>query len=414
MPSPGSDSRPFPWRFVSAMSFTQLVSYGTLFYAFALFIEPMERDLGWSKAALTGAYSLALVSSAFFAVPVGRLIDAGHGRAVMTAGSVATAILVALWARTDSYLAFVLVWIGLGAAMSAVLYEAGFAVLALHLGLLTRRGITLMTLVGGFASTVFIPLTHWLIEFTGWRDALLVLAGANIVLCALPHFVTIPGPHAPRSDPPPRPAPAEPGSREGLDAVLHDAAFWCFVAASVLQGIVAAGLPIHLIPLLGEKGLSLETAVLAFAAIGPAQVAARLAMGLGERALGMTAIGLLTLVLWALAFLILPGIGPGSPLVLVFAVVYGASNGMMTIVRAVLPPELFGRAHYGAVQGLIATPVRLASAAAPFLFGALWSWWGGYGAVIGLCLAMALCSLGFFVLIIALRKGRASPDDPLA
>src|SRR6478735_9752188 len=131
-----------PWGFVTALSVTQLVSYGTLFYAFALLIEPMERDLGWSKAALTGAYSLALISSAFFAVPVGRLIDRGYGRAVMTGGSVLAALLIALWSRIESYPVFVLIWIGLGTCMSAVLYEPGFAILARCLGLLARRGIT--------------------------------------------------------------------------------------------------------------------------------------------------------------------------------------------------------------------------------------------------------------------------------
>ncbi len=153
-----------PWRVVSALSITHLISYGTLFYAFALLIEPMERELGWSKTALTAAFSLALVSSAFFGVPVGRLIDRGYGRAVMTAGSALAALLLVLWAMTESYPVFILIWLGMGAATSAVFYEAGFAVLALNLGLRARRGITIITLVAGFASTIFIPLLHVLID----------------------------------------------------------------------------------------------------------------------------------------------------------------------------------------------------------------------------------------------------------
>src|SRR6478736_2395970 len=98
-----STSDRLPWGFVSALSATQLVSYGSIFYAFALFIEPMGLDLGWSKSALTAAYSLSLGSSALFAVPVGRLIDRGYGRAVMTGGSVLAALLIALWSRIESY-----------------------------------------------------------------------------------------------------------------------------------------------------------------------------------------------------------------------------------------------------------------------------------------------------------------------
>jgi predicted MFS family arabinose efflux permease len=391
-----------PWRFVSALSFTQLISYGTLFYAFALIIEPMERELGWSKTALTAAYSLALVSSAFFAVPVGRLIDRGYGRAVMTGGSVLAALFLALWAWTEHYLAFVLIWLGIGAAMSAVFYEPGFAVLASRLGLLTRRGITIMTLVGGFASTVFIPLTHLLIEAYGWRGALLVLAALNLTICAVLHAASIPA------------APARPkhGSESPVSAqpvsdprrVLAKPTFWLFVVTNVLQGIISTGIPVHLIPILLERGFTIDAAVAAYTVIGPAQVAARFLTGFGERAMSLRGIGVATMALSVLAFTLLPLIPAGSWLILGFAALYGAANGMLTIVRALLPPELFGREDYGAIQGMIAMPVRIAMAGAPFAFGALWAWRGNYDSVLLLCLGMAVCAFGAFMLNLALAR----------
>ncbi|MBM1170989.1 MFS transporter [Microvirga arabica] len=398
MSPPGS----MPWRIVSALSITHLISYGTLFYAFALLIEPMERDLGWSKTALTAAFSLALISSAFFAVPVGRLIDQGYGRAVMTGGSVLAALLLVLWAYTDSYPIFVLIWLGLGAATSALFYEAGFAVLALNLGLLARRGITIITLVAGFASTVFIPLLHVLIDRYGWRDTILVMAALNIGIGAALHAFGIPA------------APAKARhtgeSRSSLPSasnprrVLAKPAFWLFVITSVLQGIISVGIPVHLIPILLERGFSIEAAVAAYAVIGPAQVAARFLTGFGERAMSLRGIGVVTMGLSALGFLLLPFIPAGSWLILVFAGLYGASNGMLTIVRALLPPELFGREDYGAIQGMIAMPVRITMAIAPFAFGTLWAWWGNYDAVLILCLVMAVCSLVAFMLNLALAK----------
>lgn len=396
-------SRPdrMPWGFVAALSVTQLVSYGTLFYAFALLIEPMERDLGWSKSALTAAYSLALVSSAFFAVPVGRLIDRGFGRAVMTGGSVLAAILLAFWSQVGDYALFLLIWIGLGASMSAVLYEPGFAVLALRLGFQARRGITVMTLIGGFASTVFIPLTHLLIEVYGWRGSLLLLAALNLVICAALHVVSIPkaaARPARRSEPEPSVARSDPRR------VLSKPSFWCFVAMSVFQGFISTGLPIHLIPLLAERGFSLESAVIAYSVIGPAQVAARFATGFGERALSLRSIGVVTMAMSTLGFGLLPFIPAGSWLLIVFALLYGASNGMLTIVRALLPQELFGREDYGAIQGMIAMPVRLAQSAAPFAFGAIWAWWGSYQAVTILCFVMALGSFIAFVLNLVVAK----------
>jgi predicted MFS family arabinose efflux permease len=391
-----------PWRIVSALSITLLISYGTLFYAFALLIEPMERDLGWSKTALTAAFSLALISSAFFAVPVGRLIDQGYGRAVMTGGSVLAALLLVLWAFTESYPAFVLIWIGLGAATSALFYEAGFAVLALNLGLLARRGITIITLVAGFASTVFIPLLHVLIDRYGWRDTLLAMAALNIGICAVLHATGIPA------------APEKPKHRDEGRTVAHSPsnprrvlakpAFWLFVITSVLQGIISVGIPVHLIPILLERGFSIEAAVAAYTVIGPAQVAARFLTGFGERAMSLRGIGVVTMAMSALGFLLLPFITGGSWLIFVFAALYGGSNGMLTIVRALLPPELFGREDYGAIQGMIAMPVRITMAIAPFAFGALWAWWGSYDAVIVLCLGMAVCSLIAFMLNLALAN----------
>jgi MFS family permease len=394
-----------PWRFVSALSIAVLISYGTIFYAFALLIEPMERELGWSKSALTAAFSLALGSSALFSVPVGRLIDLGHGRAIMTGGSVLAGLLLALWSQTDYYPAFLLIWFGLGMAMSAVLYEPAFAVLAGHLGLMTRRGITVMTLVAGFASTVFIPFTHVLIEACGWRGALLVLAAFNIGLCAVLAAATIPGAAGRIGHRHPA-HPAAPSSNPRR--VLSSASFWFFVVTSVLQGMISTGIPVHLIPILVERGFSLDAAVAAFAIVGPAQVAARFLTGFGERALSLKGIGVLTMGLNVLAFALLPLIPAGSWLILVFATLYGASNGMMTIVRALLPPELFGREDYGAIQGMIAMPVRVAMAATPFAFGTLWAWWGSYGAVVASCFAMALCSfIAFMLNLVVARSGES-------
>ncbi len=391
-----------PWRVVLALSITHLVSYGTLFYAFALLIEPMERDLGWSKTALTAAFSLALVSSAFFAVPVGRLIDRGYGRAVMTGGSVLAALLLVLWALTDQYLVFVLIWLGIGATMSAVFYEAGFAVLALNLGLLARRGITIITLVAGFASTVFIPLLHMLIDVYGWRGTLLAMAAVNLGICAVLHASCIPAaPDRPRhrTESQPIPAPASNPRR-----VLREPAFWLFVTTNVLQGMISTGIPVHLIPIFLERGFSLDAAVAAYAVIGPAQVAARFVTGFGERAMSLKGIGVMTMALSALAFVVLPFIPAGSWLIIGFAALYGAANGMLTIVKALLPPELFGREDYGAIQGMIAMPVRIAMAGAPFAFGALWAWRGSYDAVLGLCLRMSVCALLAFMLNLRLAK----------
>ena len=399
MTAPLASTR-MPWRFVLLLSTAQLISWGTVFYGYAVLMEPMMRDLGWSRPQASAAFSVGLVASALAAVPVGRLIDLGYGRSVMAGGSILVAALLALWSRVESYALFLGLWVLLGATMSAVLYEPGFAVLQRQLGPLARRGITVMTLLGGLASTAFIPLTHVLVERFGWRPALLVLAAFNLLVCAVIHLVVIP-PQAPRTRaertiPPP----------SNARRVLRQAAFWGFVATVVIQGILSTGMPIHLLPLLSERGFSLDAAVAAYAVIGPAQTSARFAVGWAERALGIRTIGLITLALGVTAQALLPFVPPGSWTIVIFAVLYGASNGLMTILRALLPVELFGRGDYGTILGMIAAPANLARASGPFIFGALWAWWGSYDAVVLACLGMALGSLAAYLVTLAAARER--------
>jgi MFS family permease len=400
-----------PWIFVISLSVAQLVSWGSIFYGFALFMDPMMADLGWTKAETTAAFSIGLVASGLGAVPVGRLIDIGHGRAVMTGGSLCAAALFVLWSRVDQYAIFVLIWIGLGLTMSAVLYEPGFAVLQRRLGLLARRGITAMTLLGGLASTVFIPLTHVLIGQLGWRHALVALGVLNLLFGAAIHMLAIP-----RLKPRIRAGePIRAPTQSSAHRVLRHAAFWGFVATVVIQGVLSTGLPVHLIPLLVERGFSLDAAVAAFAIIGPAQVVARFTVGLAEGVLGMRALGVVIMTLGVAAQALLTFVPPGSWSIAAFAILYGAANGMMTILRAVLPAELFGREDYGTILGMIAAPANLTRACGPFVFGALWAWWGSYDGVLLLCLAMSVASLAAFLVTLAAARspGLKSPRSHL-
>jgi predicted MFS family arabinose efflux permease len=387
------------------LSLAQLISWGTVFYAFTLFMEPMTGELGWSKPELAAAYSLGLVASGLGAVPVGRLIDLGYGRLVMTGGSVLAALLLLVWSQVQIYAVFVALWIGLGFAMSALLYEAGFAVLTRTVGPLSRRAITAMTLVGGLASTVFLPVTHLLIESLGWRPALVILATINLAVCAVIHASVIPFTRK-LWDQPSRPLAGAP-EPSAARRVFRNGAFWGFMATAVLNGALFTGFSLHLIPLLVERGFDLRVAVAAFSLIGPAQVAARIVIALSERRLSMRAIGLITIALPVMVFTLLFFVQPDSALVAVFAVLYGAANGMMTVVRGVLPSEIFGRADYGTIQGMLAAPTTMARAAGPFLFGVVWSWSGDYGAVNALGLALAVAALIAFTVTVYTPKTKA-------
>ena len=175
------------WAIVGTLSVTEIVSWGVLYYAFAVFLVPMQRELGYSAAELTGAFSVALLVAGVAGIGVGRFLDRHSPRALMTVGSVAGALLVVAWSRVEGLVAFYAIWAGIGLVMAAVLYEPAFTVLAKWFPEAEerRRAMTALTLVAGLSSFIFLPLGQALIDAHGWRDALVVLA---VVLAA----VTVP------------------------------------------------------------------------------------------------------------------------------------------------------------------------------------------------------------------------------
>jgi MFS family permease len=166
------------WGIVGALSVTETVSWGILYYAFALFLIPMQRDLGFSAAELTGAFSVALLVSGAAGIAVGRFLDRHSPRALMTIGSAAGAALVLAWSQVHGLVAFYAIWVAIGLVMAAVLYEPAFTVLAKQFPATAdrRRAMTAMTLVAALASFIFMPLAQALIDAHGWRDALIALA----------------------------------------------------------------------------------------------------------------------------------------------------------------------------------------------------------------------------------------------
>lgn len=365
-----------PWAIVWALSVTQIISWGSLYYAFSVLLVPMERNLGWGRDTLVGAFSLSLLVAGVGAFPVGILIDRIGGRRVMSLGSILAGTLLLVLARTESVVVFYTVWAGLGIAMAMLLYEPAFAVIYATFGAHARKGITALTLTAGFASTVFWPLSQLLIHAIGWRGAVGVLGWANLLLCAPLHVLFLPSSAA--------------GTRRAslsgrasiLSSLLRSRSFWLLAVSFTANMAAFSTLSVHLIALLQERGLSAADAVLLAACVGPMQVLGRvLEVTVGAR-FRATQVGLRALSLLPVALIALAEAGAAWTLLIAFAALYGASNGVMTIVRAVMPAELFGRESYGTINGALSAPVILSRAVAPIAAALLWSASGNYGAVL--------------------------------
>jgi MFS family permease len=383
-----------PWTLVAALSVGQLISWGSLYYSFSLFVAPMEADLGWSRADLNGALSVGLLVAGLFALPVGRLIDRRGAHILMTLGSLAGGALCLAWSQVDSIALFYLIWIGIGVVQAATLYEPAFAVITANLGGRYRQGITVLTLLGGLASTVFIPLTQYLIESIGWREALVVLAACNAVLCAGIHLVVLRGTRAQAAGR----VPVKTSQRRDtpLRLALRNPAFWGIAAMVVTNALAFSALTFHIVPLLGERNVSMGTIIGIVAVIGPAQVAGRLVLlGFGARirAVGIGAVSVVCLPVAILLLLLLPS----TPLSLVlYALIYGAGNGIMTIARGTIVPEVLGVEGYATVNGALALPSLIAKAGAPLGAAAIWSATGSYDTVLWGLLGVALCGAAIY------------------
>ncbi|MGF7178146.1 MFS transporter [Azospirillum doebereinerae] len=381
-----------PRAFIAGLGAAQIVSWGSLIYSFPLLAEPIAAEFGWSKTEVYLLASLALGCSGLTAIPVGSAIDRGQGRAVMAAGSLLAGALLWAWSALPGGWPLVLVFIGLGLAQSMTLYEPGFAVVARRYGADARRGITALTLWGGFASTVFIPLTQLLLDRLGWRGTLEALALVNLALCVPLHLAVIDG----RRDATAATSASGAEDRRVVRWALGQPVFWGLAIAFTVYYAIFSALSFHLYPLLIERGLSSAAVVGAMALIGPAQVAGRIVIAAAARRLSIRGIGVATTLALPAAFALLFLADHSTPVLVAFALLYGSANGIMTIVRGAAVPDMLTRSAYGAVNGVLTVPTALLKAVAPTLAALLWQWNGSYGPVIAATVAASLVVVGSF------------------
>ena len=244
----------------------------------------------------------------------------------------------------------------------------------------------MLTLFGGFASTVSWPLTQWLLEHYGWRETWMIYAVANLAIC-LPIHALLPRAASIKAKIKDRAA-----KSIGLATVLREPSFYLLTAAVTLNALVFSAMSLHLISILHDRGMSAHYAAGIGAMIGPMQVLGRILEATFGKKATTRQIGLVAISLLPVALILL--FAPAEWLLIygLFAAMYGIGNGVMTIVRGTLPAELYGREAYGAISGAMATPVTIAFAAGPFVASLLYAAGGGYpGAIVAL---IGIASLG--------------------
>ncbi|HCL3404744.1 TPA: MFS transporter [Pseudomonas aeruginosa] len=386
---------------IPSLGLTQIVGWGSMFYAYGLLMQPMQIELNLSKPVVVGAYSVSLLIAGLLSVSAGSIIDRIGGRLLMGYGSLLAAIMLACLSQVQTVLGLYFVWAGIGAAMSATLYQPAFAVVTQLFGNGYRRAITHLTLFGGLASTAFWPLTQALLQHVGWRDTWLIFAAANLLLC-FPIHIFLPNRRCTSHEL----LIAQQGKSLDLTSALRDPVFYLVTAAITFNALVFAAMSLHLIPILQANGLSAASSAWIGALIGPMQIIGRVVESLFGKRASTRHIGMIAISLLPLSLLLLFAPVKWVIVYIIFAGLYGVSNGIMTIVRGALPAELYGRSAYGAISGAMAMPVQIAIAAGPFVASVLYSAGGGYGGAIWALVIFS--AIGAMLFIYAFARSSSS------
>jgi len=399
----------YGWYLVIGLGVTTIVSYGISQYLFGVLVVPIQQDLGWSRATISGAYSLGLVFSGLLGLVIGRFVDRYGARVLMSAGSVLGAATLFLLSRMTEVWQLYVLWSGcLGLAMALTLYPVTFTVVANWFQ--RRRGAALATLtvIGGLSSPLYIPFAGYLVARLGWRSALLVLAGTALLVALPIHALLVRRRPEdlgllPDGEAPPEGHDPESIGGQRLRAALSQPAFWTLMAATALSSAGYSVLLAHLVAYLIGRGYDPVFAASVLGLTGLASLPGRFIFNMISDRFGPQLLLTLCLALQGLSVFLLLAPGPFAFLV-AFIAVYGSAFGAISPLRASVLADHFGRLAYGAITSVQGVPAGIFAGLGPFIAGLLYDLLGGYSLAF---LLTALAFLGASLAVLATPRPAA-------
>lgn len=401
---------------MAVLGITETVSWGVMAYSLSVFIAPMSHDLGWSRAAIAGGLSVMLVVSGVAGIFAGRWLDERGPRLLMTAGSILATSLVAAWSQATDLRAFYAIWLLMGVAFASTNYGPAFATVTKWFRRYRSRALTVITLMAGFASTVFVPLAAWLVSVQGWRGALVSLAVLLGVVTIPAHAiflrrwpadvgVGIDGDRVQASEEDGR-AQVDVGASL-REALRHPSFRWLALAFAVYA--LGVAVPVHLVAFLHDEGYPVVFAAAAAGGIGAAQVLGRIVFAPLEGRLSPRTLSV-AIYATAPAGLIVLLLVPGVTGVIAFVVLFGGARGMETLLRQALVAGLFGTRRFASIAGALTFFMTLTQAVSPFGLGAVYDASGTY--VPGLWGLVALLAIASFAIYKADRRSMPAESEP--
>lgn len=376
---------------LAALCITQTTSWGALYYALLAAVRPISADTGWDPVLITGAFSAGLLVSAAAGIFVGRILDRTGPRTLMVSGSMVGVLALLMAAAAPNLPVFFAAWLVAGMAQAAVLYQPAFTVISRWYGPARLRPLTALTLVAGFASTIFAPVTAALTSAYGWRGAFAVLAVILGLITVPLHARYLNRPWARTAH-----ASLPPDRLAAVRAVRRSPEF---LGLQLLMALLSLGLytvTLNIVPLLVEKGAGYGLAATGLGLVGAGQVGGRLlfaAIPPKARLPVITGTAAGAVVLLAA----LPG---PVPCLIAAGILAGAVRGCQTLLQATLVGDRWGSRNLGTLQGVFAAPLTAVTALAPAAGPLLAGWLGSYS---GMSYAMAAAVSGAAFLAAALR-----------
>ena len=394
---------------VTALGISQITAWGTAYYCLGVLAKPVVADTGWSLWLVYFGFTVALLVMGLVSTWAGKAIDAYGARRVMALGTVLTSVGLFALSLVQSQAAWLAAWAFLGVGMRLCLYDAAMAALVQVLPSRGRIAISYLTLFGAFASTVFWVVGHYFNEAIGWRDTLAMFAVINLAVCLPLNWIGLS-----RREDATRAAEQKAdlaGSHAPLQGARRTVAMALFALVMSLNGFAYSVVAVQLVPLLEAAGLGAAAAVWIASLKGFAQFGGRVVEILFGRHLRPITVARIAIGALPLSFLLLLAAGGNFAAILVFTLVMGASQGVVTIVRGAVPLQLFGANGYGTVLGVLATPILIVHAISPTLFALIVDRWGWGVAQAALVAASLASFIAIEVMSRWYERSRAAVSD---
>ena len=395
------DAKHSVWRSPKlwALAFGQLIAWTGLFYLFPALLIQWEIELGWDREILSLAFSASLISSALSTFFTGRIIDLGYSRTLMTVSVVIGGCCVSCLPFISTLWQFFTLWILIGIATAGCLYEPCFAYLTLTYGEYSQKCIVMVALIAGLASTLCFPLTTFIYSAIHWEAAAWIIGMATVLIggplfwlgTSNTNYMSEKSENKSISN----------GLLSVMAPLFTQPLFWLlsitFGAIALNHGIVIS----HILPILKDRGVQAEYAMIAASAIGISQIIGRLLLSGFYQKTTTSFLAILSLVALCLASMGLFLSGISVFFLALFVLFQGGSIGIQSIAKPVITAQIMGRENFGVINAAVSFLYVWGFALAPGLGGMIWSA-SGYDTLISITFSLAL--IATFALILALRK----------